>query len=51
MQKQLNKNKNFPQYEGTLQLTRIKGNITTLIKQLFHKVDKEYKGQGMGESV
>lgn len=27
MQKQLNKNKNFPQYEGTLKLTRIKGNI------------------------
>ena len=47
MQKQLNKNKNFPQFEGTLKLTRIKGSITTLIKQLFHKVGKEYKGQGM----
>ena len=31
MQKQLDKNKNFPQYEGILKLTRIKGNITTFI--------------------
>lgn len=51
MQKQLDKNKNFPQYEGILKLTRIKGNITTLIKQLLLKVGKEHKGQGMGESV
>ena len=32
------------------QLTRIKGNITTLKQKLFIQVGKEYKGQGMGES-